>query len=178
MSYDTIRERYKPANIKVLFIAESPPPEANVQSSRHFYRTDRIRRDDRLFVNTMRALYPGETKDATEAALEENKEMWLKRFEADGFYMIEALEVSQQHEVTKEERQKRIRRQLPRLIARMHELAGPKTRIILIKSNVFEVAAQPLKDAGFTVLNKELVDYPGHFNQRAYREKLATLLKI
>jgi hypothetical protein len=45
----------------------------------------------------------------------------------------------------------------------------------LVKSNVFEVAAEPLRDAGFTVLNHELVDYPGHYNQKAYREKLARL---
>jgi hypothetical protein len=54
-------------------------------------------------------------------------------------------------------------------------LADPDTKIILIKSNVFEAAAEPLRQAGFTVLNKELLDYPGHFNQRAYREKLAKL---
>ena len=47
-TYDTIRERYKPAKVKVLFIAESPPPAAGAQSSRHFYRADRIRVDDRL----------------------------------------------------------------------------------------------------------------------------------
>ena len=33
-----------------------------------------------------------------------------------------------------------------------------------------------LRQAGFTVLNTELVDYPGRFNQRAYREKLAQLV--
>ncbi len=49
------------------------------------------------------------------------------------------------------------------------------TKIILIKSNVFVVAAEPLRQAGFTVLNQELLDYPGHFNQRAYREKLSKL---
>ncbi len=178
MSYDSIRQHYKPAHVKVLFIAESPPPAADVQSSRQFYRSDRIRKDDRLFVNTIRALYPADTNDVSETVLEEQKEMWLRRFQADGFYMIEALEKSQPHEATKKERQERIRDSLPKLIERVRTLVEPTTRIILIKSNVFEVAAKPLKKAGFTVLNEELVDYPGHFNQRAYREKLATLLKV
>jgi hypothetical protein len=57
----------------------------------------------------------------------------------------------------------------------VRELAGPDTKLILIKSNVFEVAAEPLRQAGFTVLNTGLLDYPGRFNQRAYREKLAAL---
>jgi hypothetical protein len=173
-SYDKLRQQYRPAHIKILLIAESPPPAASAQSSRQFYRTDRIRSDDRLFTNTMRALYP-ETIDLPEPELERDKTQWLRRFQNDGWYMIEALEYSQVHAVTKKQRQARIRDSLPRLIERVRELAGPKTGIILIKSNVFDVAAEPLRKAGFTVLNTDLVDYPGRFNQRAYREKNAAL---
>lgn len=147
-----------------------------MQSSRQFYYTDRIRKDDRLFVNTIRALYP-ETLDVSETELEEAKEKWLQRFSADGWYMIEALEDSQEHEVTKKQRQERINEVLPRLLERVKELAQPDTKIILIKSNVFDVAAEPLKQAGYHVLNTELVDYPGRFNQRAYREKIAKLVQ-
>lgn len=175
-SYDDARKKYKPVDIKFLLIAESPPPAADVQSSRQFYYTDRIRKDDRLFTNTIRALYP-EAVETPEAELENLKEGWLNRFKADGFYMIEALENSQEHEVTKHQRQERIRQALPELLVRVRKLATPDTKIILIKSNVFDVAAQPLRDAGFTVLNTELLDYPGRFNQKAYRAKLAKLVK-
>ncbi|HSX28507.1 MAG TPA: hypothetical protein VLF60_03620 [Candidatus Saccharimonadales bacterium] len=175
-SYNDIREKYRPAHIKMLLIAESPPPAAEVQSSRQFYRSDRIRKDDRLFTNTIKALYP-EAADMSEPELEADKEQWLRRFQADGWYMIEALEESQIHEITKGQRQARIAESLPRLLERVGELASKDTKIILIKSNVFDVAAEPLRQAGFTVLNTELVDYPGHFNQKAYREKLAALSK-
>ena len=148
-----------------------------MQSSRQFYYTDRIRKDDRLFVNTIRALHP-EAVDASEGELEMNKERWLRKFQAAGWYMIEALEDSQEHEVTKKQRQQRIEAALPRLIGRVRELAEPDTKLILIKSNVFEVAAEPLRRAGFTVLNHELVDYPGRFNQADYRRKLADLAKL
>lgn len=174
-SYDEVRKKYRPSHIKVLLIAESPPPEPEVQSSRQFYYTDRIRKDDRLFVNTIRALYP-ETLEISEAQLEETKEEWLQRFKDNGWYMIEALEDSQEHEVTKKQRQERIHAVLPRLLERVKELAEPGTKIILIKSNVFDVAAEPLKQAGYNVLNTELVDYPGRFNQRAYREKITKLI--
>lgn len=173
-SYESERQNYRPQHIKLLLIAESPPPPPNVQSSRQFYYTDRIRTDDRLFTNTMRALY-ADAADLSEHDLETHKKAWLERFCADGWYMIEALEQSQVHEVTKRQRQESIRGSLPRLIARVRGLAEPDTKLILIKSNVFEVAAEPLRQAGFTVLNTELLDYPGHFNQRAYREKLARL---
>lgn len=175
-SYDTARQKYKPDHIKFLLIAESPPPAPETHSSRQFYYTDRIRKDDRLFTNTMRALYP-EAVEASEDELEQYKEGWLNRFKVDGWYMIEALEQSQEHKVTKQQRQERIRQALPRLLDRVRELAEPDTRIILIKSNVFDVAAEPLRDAGFKVLNHELVDYPGRYNQKAYREKLAHLMK-
>jgi hypothetical protein len=171
-AYDAVREQYKPEHIAFLLIAESPPPAPAIQSSRQFYYTDRIRTDDRLFTNTIRALYP-ETADTAESELQAQKQQWLRRFQQDGWYMIEALPESQQHAVTKKQRQERIREHLPWLIARVGSLAGPDTKILLIKSNVFEVAAQPLREAGFNVLNTGLLDYPGHYNQRAYREKLA-----
>jgi len=177
MHYDDIREQYRPKHIRYLLIAESPPPSAEIQSSRHFYRSETVRTDDRLFVNTIKALYP-ETADKTESQIEPDKEAWLRRFQADGWYMIEALEVSQRHKITKEQRQERIREALPRLLERVTRLAAPDTKIILIKSNVFDVAAAPLREAGFAVLNTELVDYPGRFNQRAYREKLGHLAKV
>lgn len=173
--YDEERKKYKPTEIKFLMIAESPPPAAGVQSSRQFYYTDRIRKDDRLFINTIRALYPAEA-ETPEAELERVKEGWLNKLKVDGFYMIEALPKSQEHEVTKQQRQERIRQALPDLLERVRKLAAPETKIILIKSNVFDVAAQPLRDAGFTVLNTELLDYPGRFNQKAYRAKLAALV--
>lgn len=174
-TYETIRQNYKPNHVRVLLIAESPPPAAHIQSSRQFYYHDRIRTADRLFVNTIKALYE-DADTLTEAQIEADKEVWLRRFQADGFYMIEALDESQPHAATKQERQAKIRANLPVLIAKVRSLSAPDTRIVLIKSNVFDVAAQPLREAGFTVLNTELVDYPGQFNQRAYREKLKHLV--
>nr|AIA13718.1 hypothetical protein [uncultured bacterium] len=174
ISYDDTRQQYRPQHIKLLLIAESPPPAAHIQSSRQFYRSDRVRTDDRLYANTIRALYP-EAAEVPEVQLQTDKEQWLRRLQQDGVYMIEALEESQQHAVTKKQRQARIDACLPRLLARVRALAEPYTKIILIKSNVFAIAAEPLRQAGFTVLNTGLVDYPGHYNQRAYREKLAQL---
>lgn len=163
-------------HIRLLLIAESPPPATEVDSSRHFYRSDKVRRDDRLFTNTIRALYPAVAQE-TEAALQEQKESWLCKLQTDGVYMIEALTESQVHEVTKKERKAKIYHVLPDLIERVKSLASKDTGIVLIKSNVFEIAAMPLREAGLHVLNTALVDYPGQFNQTAYREKLGTLVR-
>lgn len=174
--YEKLRRQYRPDKIHYLLIAESPPPPAEFEGSRHFYRTDRPRRDDRLFLNTIRGLY-SETIDLTDDQIEQDKAKWLERFKADGWYMTESLEESVKKVVKKPERQERIRKALPRLIERVGELADKDTKIILIKSNVFEVACEPLREAGFNVLNTALVDYPGFWNQKAYRDKLAELVK-
>lgn len=177
MTYDEIRKEYKPKHIKLLFIAESPPPPASVESSRHFYRSEKIRRDDRLFTNTIKALFP-EAAELTESQIQPDKEKWLRKFQTEGYYMIESLEESQVHEVTKAQRQEKIKETLPHLIERVKALVQPGTSVILIKSNVFDVAAQPLGAAGFNVLNTGLVDYPGRFNQKAYREKIMQLTGV
>lgn len=174
--YDDLRQKYRPNRIKFLLVAESPPPAADTQSSRHFYRSEKLRRDDRLFINTIKALYP-ETADLNEQELEAKKEAWLHRFQSDGWYLIEALSDSQPHEITKKQRQAKIAAGMPDLIKKIASLARRETKIILIKSNVFDVAAEPLRQAGFTVLNNELLDYPGRFNQRAYRQKLSKLAR-
>lgn len=174
-SYNGTRQQYLPKRIKFLLIAESPPPATDKPSSRHFYRSDMVRINDRLFTNTIKALYP-EVADIPEPEIQKSKEQWLRRFQQDGCYMIEALEESQKHEVTKQQRQAKILANLPRLIERVRELAEPDTAIVLIKSNVYDVAAEPLRQAGFNVLNTELVDYPGRFNQRDYRKKLTKLI--
>lgn len=175
-SYENIREKYKPSSVELLLIAESPPPASNVESSRHFYRTDRIRNNDQLFTNTIQALYPESPTDAKSIATQKAK--WLDKLKTDGIYMIEALPSSLPHNVTKKERQELIKNNLEKLIKKIKTLKNPNTKIVLIKSNVFEIAANPLKSEGFKVLNKELVDYPGQYNQAAYREKLAHLFKL
>lgn len=172
--YEGVRQVYKPRTIKFLMIAESPPPKASNPSSRHFYRTDKTRRDDRLFTNTIKALYP-EAADLAESEIQSKKEEWLRCFQADGWYMIEALDTSLPHGKSPKERQSLISESLPRLIDKVQRLATKGTKLILIKSNVFIAATEPLRAAGFEVLNHELLDYPGRFNQRAYREKLAAL---
>lgn len=174
--YNDTRQHYRPEHIKLLLIAESPPPAGQVGGSRHFYRTDKQREGDRLFINTIKALYP-EASGLSWQELERDKENWLRRFQADGRYMIEALEASLPHSVSKPERKERIKKALPSLLKRIAELVFPDTKIILIKSNVFEVAAQPLQQAGYNIINTSLVDYPGQYNQSAYREKLAALAK-
>ena len=176
-TYNDVRQQYKPEMITYLLIAESPPPAAGVTSSRQFYRAEYQKADDRLYAYTMRAVFPeADTLESKE--LEADKEAWLRRFAEAGCYMIEALGTSLQHEVTKKERQALLAEHQGELIERVAKLVTADTKLILIKSNVFVVLAEPLGAAGFTVLNRQLLDYPGRFNTRDYREKLAAMVGV
>lgn len=174
-SYENLRSRYKPARIAWLFIAESPPPDdAKRPSTRHFYRTD-TGEGDRLFANTMKALYAA-ARDLSEEDLRRQKAMWLQLFQADGCYMIEALEESIEHGVKAAERVKRLKAATPRLIERVQQLALPYTKIMLIKSNPYNICAEPLRAAGYNVINDGILNYPGYWQEQAYQAKLASLM--
>lgn len=173
--YEKLRLSYKPTIINWLFIAESPPPPAGTVSTRHFYRTG-VGTGDRLFANTIKALY-AEASSLSEAELAEQKETWLRRFQQDGCYMIECLDESLAHGTTPTERKQKIKAALPQLIAKVQELATPQTQIILIKSNPYNIATNPLKEAGFKVINQALIDYPGYWREEPYRQKLAETIK-
>ena len=175
--YDKIRETYRPEVIKYLLIMESPPPsKADISSSRHFYRAEYQKGDDRVFFNTIKSVF-AEAEGLETKQVEADKGMWLKKLQSEGYYLIEALQTSQQHQVTKDERRSKLADNAPELIKRVGELAMSDTKLILIKSNVFDMLAEPLRAAGFNVLNTELLDYPGRFNQADYRRKLLAMVR-
>lgn len=173
MEYEKRRQSFRPGHIKWLLVAESPPPAADRVSTRHFYRAAAAGDGDRLFNNTIRALYGDEL---TPLEIAGDKAKWLQRFKDDGFYMIEALTESLPHGAKPSERIEQLREAVPALIKRVKELATAETKIILIKSNPFKVCTEPLREAGFTVLNTETVNYPGFWQEEPYRNKLRGLL--
>ena len=176
MEYELIREKYRPVKIKVLFIAESPPPaDSSKPTTRAFYRLEAAGDGDRLFNNTMQALYPDEVGGNLENPASRKAEL-LQRFQADGFYMIEVLDESLVPGTKTSQRQKELKEAVPALVEKVKKLADDQTKIILIKSNPFKICADPLREAGFDVLNTETLNYPGYWQEKAYREKLAKLL--
>lgn len=176
MDYEQLRQSYLPQTINVLFIAESPPPESSAKpTTRAFYSLASAGEGDRLFNNTMRALYPEDAEGNLEN-LAKNKEEFLRRFQADGFYMIEALTQSLIPGTKTSERIRHLKDSLPELLKRVEGLATPETKIVLIKSNPFKVCAEPLRAAGYNVLNQETLNYPGYWQEKHYRDKLKILL--
>jgi hypothetical protein len=178
IEYEKLREKYRPEHIKWLFIAESPPPKKLIHSTRYFYLPDydpKLGEEDRLFSNTIRALYP-EADKLSKEELQAEKEKWLRRFQADGCYLIEASPVSFPHRFKPRERQEKLKEYFPWLLERVESLAEEDTRIILIKSNVFIVVEGKLKMRGYKVINDGNLTYPGVWQEQVYRTKLKELM--
>ena len=88
--------RYKPAAIKVLFIAEAPPA---LRFNRLFY-FERLRNGDTLFLEMMKTLYGpavGFTENrflpgSSALQIRNRKPELLARFMRDGYFLIDASE--------------------------------------------------------------------------------------
>ena len=95
-SFALASQKYRPAAVRILFIAEAPPAH---DSERFFYFTD-VRHQDTLFLETMKALYPLEIGFSgneflggfSSRMIRLRKPELLTRFKTDGYYLIDACE--------------------------------------------------------------------------------------
>jgi hypothetical protein len=145
------RVKYKPANIKYLLIAEAPPD--NIE--RFFYYSD-VKRADGLFLGIMEALYP----DLKQYYLKQRRNSKLKvelleKFKGDGFYLIDLFDFPISFNSLS------FAEISLNLLNRVKCLVNDNTKIILLKANVHDLAFQPLKGEGFSVINKR-INFPAY----------------
>lgn len=168
MSISGLRERYKPDQVRVLFVAESPP-DSNEGDVRFFYNP-RQERHDHMYRSVMKAVFPEFEYHPGE------KESWLRRFQGAGCYMIDATD-RPVNLLLPAERQKVLDNSLERLLSEIRKLIVPETPIILIKKNIFETFNQPLRDAGFNVLHNSFLPFPSHGHQAQFIEACGKCLR-
>jgi len=169
IDFESARRKYKPDNIRFLFVAEAPP---RAGSGRFFYFED-VRIGDSLFLETMKVLYPNEYTDTSIVRLQ--KKQFLKRFQSDGFYLIDSTDVPML-ESSPSYKRRQIKSALPSLREKLSKLAVGGVKVILISAPVYDICASPLRTAGFNVINQDLIDFPGSGGQVKFRDKLSSLL--
>lgn len=165
--YAVARNKYKPADIKVLIIGEAPPCNLD----RYFY-FEEVSKQDSLFLEIMGVLYP-ELKAQYLATKRDPalKVELLEHFQSDGYWLMDLSEIP--HEVSGTEPEDA----LPSLLARLEKAASHKTRIILIKANVYDCCYPTLKELGYKV-SDERIPFPGSGQQAVFREKFRKALKM
>lgn len=177
--YDKARRKYKPNVIKILFVAEAPPESVD----RFFYFED-VKTRDALFVNLMQVLYP-ELRIENGGSVEEirkNKSNLLKRFQADGYYLIDALPEPISLKLTSpkrikliEARKDDIANQIKSLIPEgPYNSEQPHVGVVLIKATVFDALEDYLLvDQRLPILNRmQKVPFPSYGNTANFKRRM------
>lgn len=157
--YRTASNKYKPADLKTLIIAEAPPCNLD-----RFFYFEEVPRQDSLFLEMMGVLYP-EMKAQYLAKKRDPalKVELLEEFQADGYWLMDLAELPYEVSGIRHEDS------LPDLLARVEKAAGPETRMVLVKANVFDCCYAALKEAGYKV-SAERIPFPGSGQQAVFRE--------
>jgi len=174
--------RYKPATVRVLFIAEAPPA---FRFHRLFYFED-LRDGDTLFLEMMKTLYAsavGFTKNgfssgSSAQGIRSRKSELLARFMREGYFLIDASEEPMPDRASSSQKLALLRASVPHLIVRLKQFAVDKnTAIVLIGAVTYSACAQPLMNLGFNVINEAMIDHPARGGQSRFRQKLRWTLQ-
>lgn len=158
--YAKAGNKFKPAQVRILLIAEAPPDCLN----RYFYFED-VKKQDSLFLEIMGVLYP----EQKQRYLSSGRDTILKRellesFREDGYWLVNLSEIPCSL------LDDSLESCIPLLLQRLKKQIDKKTPVILIKSNVYDTCYHPLVSNGYNV-HSERMPFPGSGQQRVFREK-------
>lgn len=131
--FELARQKYKPQKISYLLIAETP---LKFDSNRFFY-FENVDKQDSLFIQTMKVLYPNETLNIKIKEIRENKKYFLKKFKKDGFYLIDFLDTPLEKKYSSSQKIKLIKGGQFELLKNIKILMNNETKVILIAAPVY-----------------------------------------
>jgi len=176
MEFEDSRERYRPDEIKYLFITEAPP---SIDSDRYFYYRV-VTEKDYLFLNLMRALYPITYKSYLPVKeLRKSKKTFLDMFMTNGCYLIEAVDEPMPKGLGTSKRISIIKNNREKLLKKINSVCNEQTKVILISSTVFAACYEYLKEADVNVVNKkdESIYFPDRWNNESFQNQMGRLLE-
>lgn len=166
------RQKYLPEDgIKILFVAEAPPVDPN-----RFFYFEHVDRQDGLFLELMRALYP-DSRRLTVPELRARKSLFLRRFQADGHYLIDASDRPMPRKASRATKCRLLQASLSDFVSNARALVTAETPVVLISRTVFDICRDPLLHAGCRVVNSEMIDFPGSGQQEHFRRKIFAALR-
>jgi hypothetical protein len=148
-------ERYRPASVRLLLVAEAPPSDLE----RYFYFED-VREQDSLFryvVQTVLDEPPSRTAKAAQLGRLCEAGIFLIDLKTDPKVGDESLD--------------------PHVLGLVERAAALEPRhVITIKANVCDLCQAPLRAAGLDVLEAR-IPFPGSGQQRRFVERMTRALK-
>ncbi len=169
ISIQKAREKYRPTNIKLLFVAESPPEDV-----KHFFYFEDVPEQDSLFLEMMKVLY-----NVNEPAplIRAKKKSYLENFRDDGYYLEDALDHPIGVKRTKD-KIAIIKKYRSNFMGKLAQAIDKPVPIILIARPVYDGLGNLLVQKGYNVLNTEMIDFPGSGGQTNFRLKMANTLML
>ena len=152
--YLSLKNKYVPENLKIVFVLESPPA-----SGKYFY--DKNGRVSEPLFSAMMKLLEFEPQDKREG---------LKYFAESGYFLDDAT-YEPVNQLRGQIRENIILKNYPNLVADLRKLGVPEQiNVILVKANICRLLKQKLLDDGFNVLNQdEIVPFPSNGQQNKFR---------
>lgn len=170
------RLKYKPDEIKILFVAEAPP-----ENLERFFYYENVKEKDALFINLVRLLYP-ETRNENGGSVEEirnHKKDILERFKKDGYYLIDALPEPISLKLKSPERIKLIKARQQETYDEIKQLIGSETKIILLKATVYDGLLDFFLEEGLPVVNDSVkVPFPNMGHSARFATHLHKILAL
>ena len=170
--FENARKKYKPEVIKYLLVAETPP---KADSDRFIY-FEEVGKQDSLFIETIKVLYPEIIEKYDVKELRKKKSYFLNKFKEDGFYLIDSLEEPFEEKYNSAQKVKLIKEKQENLLLRIKKLINKETKVILIATPVFKANYLFLLKNNISVINTESIDFPGSGGQLKFRKKFSQLL--
>jgi hypothetical protein len=159
--YLDLRNKYMPASVKLVVVAESPPA-----TGKYFYKLPGLR-SEWLFKALM------ELADLSPAT----KEQGLREFARRGWILVDATYQPLDHKLSEARRNKIIIHDYPLLLADLDQIRPDRAApLLLVKANVCRTLERRLVQGGFNVLNRGVVlPFPSTGRQLEFWEGVRTI---
>lgn len=177
--YKTHREKYLPAKIRYLFIAESPPAFKGDQPIAYFYFPE-IPKADSLFYTIVKAIYNIDFEKHRD-----NRTKILDQFYKDGYYLIDSVEYPinknrQFVDIDNSDREIIISNNSLRFNNHIQELTqkghiDKATKTILIKETVYN---QYYQTPNLNTANKGFIGFPQYVKDRNMIKAVREIMNI
>ncbi|HWZ35697.1 MAG TPA: hypothetical protein VNW51_06025 [Mucilaginibacter sp.] len=162
------RNKYKPLIVKYLFIAEAPP-----NSIERFFYYENVYQYDYLFLGIAEAIFPDlKNKFLASKRSSSIKRLILERLQSEGFYLLDLSELPLSH------LKGSLNSQIPHLIQKIKTVVNEETRIIIIKTSVYDTVFNSLKEEELKNVIDCRIPFPGQGGQGKFQIEFNNALKL
>lgn len=177
--YEAASRKFLPKEIKVLFIAESPPYYKEGKDPQYFY-FEKLVKAELLFYTLIKAIY-----DVDFSKSMHSKEEYLNKLKEDGYFLMDAVN----YPINKDDNGKNINNNKREKIMysnlsifeknynllKSEGYINSRTKIIIIKKTTFNTLYRLLKA---NVIHNSYVPFPSYIRDTKVVQKISELLEF